>query len=38
MHIVHLGQLIEIQKLVVDLILKVVGAGRDEPGDRAPGS
>ena len=35
MHIVHLGQLIEIQKLVVDLILQLVGAGGDEPGDRA---
>ena len=35
MHIVHLGQLIEIQKLIVDLIFKVIRAGGDEPGDRA---
>ena len=35
MHIVHLGQLIEIQKLVVDFIFQILGAGRDEPGDRA---
>ena len=35
MHIVHFGQLIEIQKLVVDLILKVISAGGDEPGDCA---
>ena len=35
MHIVHFGQLIEIQKLVVDLIFKVIRAGGDEPGDRA---
>ena len=35
MHIVHLGQLIEIQKLVVDLIFQILGAGGDEPGDRA---
>ena len=35
MHIVHLGQLIEIQKLVVDLIFQILGAGGDKPGDRA---
>ena len=35
MHIVHLGQLIEIQELVVDLIFQILGAGGDEPGDRA---
>ena len=35
MHIVHLGQLVEVQKLVVDLIFQLVRAGRDEPRDRA---
>ena len=35
MHIVDLGQLIKIQKLVVDPVFQAVVPGRDQPGDSA---